>query len=134
MVRIQLPRPYKEDMNLRSTRVCKVHGETTFRQQKVDSDKYRCCKCQTEAVKRRRTKLKALAVEYKGGSCERCGYNRCIQALDFHHRDPTQKDFGIAEAGETRSFEKIKIELDKCLLLCSNCHREEHVRLETIGM
>ncbi|QTO46333.1 hypothetical protein [Burkholderia latens] len=75
-------------------------------------------------------KLKEMAVEYKGGKCERCGYEKCLKALQFHHTDPSKKDFGIAESGHTRSFEKMKIELDKCLLLCANCHCEEHARLD----
>lgn len=110
------------------TKICKIHGETLFRIDKSRSIRYRCKKCNTEAVQKRRKKVKELAVEYKGGSCERCGYNKCIEALDFHHKDPKEKDFGIAQKGETRSFEKIKIELDKCLLLCANCHREEHAK------
>ncbi len=84
------------------------------------------CKNKFHVVKRRR-KLKLLAVEYLGGSCSLCGYNKCASALEFHHRDPSQKDFGIA--GTTKSFESIKIELDKCILVCANCHREVHREL-----
>ena len=69
-------------------------------------------------------KLKEQAIAYLGGKCERCGYNRCNAALDFHHKDPSQKDFGIAAKGHTRSWDAIKKELDKCELVCSNCHRE----------
>lgn len=78
----------------------------------------------TEAVTRRRKKLKQLAVEYKGGKCYICGYNKCIRALHFHHIDPLIKSFGIAARGLTRAWNVIKIELDKCVLLCSNCHME----------
>lgn len=67
---------------------------------------------------------KKLLVEYKGGQCERCGYNKCINALEFHHLDPTQKDFAISS--NSFSFDRMKQEVDKCILLCSNCHREEH--------
>jgi formate-dependent nitrite reductase cytochrome c552 subunit len=49
--------------------------------------------------------------------------------LEFHHRDPTQKDFSLGHAKMT-NFEKVKSELDKCDLLCANCHREEHARLK----
>ena len=69
-----------------------------------------------------KTKLKAI--EYKGGCCQICGYNKSIRALQFHHLDPTQKDFGIS--GGTKSFEKMKPELDKCILVCANCHCEIH--------
>lgn len=78
------------------------------------------------AVARRRRKVKTLAIEYKGGQCTRCGYDRCEAALEFHHRDRTQKDFGLSADGLTRSWERTKKELDKCVLLCSNCHKEEH--------
>lgn len=73
----------------------------------------------------RNKKLKKMCVEYKGNCCEYCGYKKYIGALDFHHKDPTKKDFGIAKCS-TKKFEGIKKELDKCLMLCSNCHREEH--------
>ena len=66
-------------------------------------------------------------VDYKGGKCEICGYNKCLEALEFHHKDPNEKDFSIAN--NFKSMDKMKTEVDKCLLLCANCHREEHVRL-----
>ncbi len=55
-----------------------------------------------------------------------CGYSKCPGALDFHHRDPKKKDFGLAVKGLTRSWEKIQKEIDKCVLVCANCHREIH--------
>jgi len=67
-------------------------------------------------------------VKYKGGKCEKCGYDKCIEALEFHHKDPSQKDFNISS--HSYSSKRMKDEADKCLLLCSNCHREEHVRLK----
>jgi len=78
------------------------------------------------AVKMRRKKLRQMAVEYKGGQCNFCGYSKCPDALDFHHCDPKQKDFGLSARGLTRSWERIKKELDKCVLVCANCHREVH--------
>ena len=78
------------------------------------------------AVARRRKKLREKAVEYKGGKCIFCAYNRCQAALDFHHLDPKQKEFGVSLDGITRSWERIIKELDKCILVCSNCHREIH--------
>ena len=79
-----------------------------------------------KAVQRRREKVRLMAVEYKGSRCQVCGYERCIEALGFHHLDPTQKDFGISHKGYTRSWEKVKEEVEKCILLCANCHREAH--------
>ena len=78
------------------------------------------------AVQLRRNNLKKMAIEYKGGCCQECGYDKAKTALEFHHLDPKKKDFGISSKGHTRSWEKIKEELDKCILLCSNCHREIH--------
>lgn len=76
------------------------------------------------AVAKRRRKVKLMAIEYKGGQCCICGYNRHPSALELHHLDPSQKGFGIGDKGYTRSWEKIKAELDKCVLVCANCHRE----------
>ncbi|MBP9751982.1 MAG: HNH endonuclease [Candidatus Moranbacteria bacterium] len=84
------------------------------------------------AVAKRRKAMRARAVEYKGGRCSRCGYDRCDAALEFHHVDG-QKDFGISQDGLTRSWERIRKEIEKCILICSNCHREEHVRLRSLS-
>ena len=78
---------------------------------------------------------KKKLIEYKGGKCQICGYDRCEQALDFHHIDPSQKDFDISS--NSYSFEKMKIEADKCALLCSNCHREVHagfIKLDKVAL
>lgn len=77
-----------------------------------------------KAVTKRRKKVKQLAVEYKGGLCQICNYSKCIDALEFHHIDPSLKGFGIGAKGYTRSWDKVRNELDKCVLLCANCHRE----------
>ncbi len=80
--------------------------------------------CNSCNVQRRRRKLKIMAIEYKGGKCAICGYNKFAGALDFHHLDSSQKSYGISAKGYTRSFESMKKELDKCILVCANCHRE----------
>jgi transposase len=72
-----------------------------------------------------RQKMKEKAVEYLGGKCIVCGYNKCVWALEFHHRDPNEKDFGISQY-DSLNWDVIRIELDKCDLLCSNCHKEHH--------
>lgn len=88
-------------------------------------------KCKSKHyVQKRRMHLKMLAVEYKGGKCELCGYNKCIDAFDFHHKNSLEKDFGISASGNTKSWNKIQKEIDKCLLLCANCHREAHYILK----
>ena len=80
------------------------------------------------AVHKRRKKIRQMAVEYKGGQYVVCGYSRCIEALEFHHNNSSGKDFSISEKGYTRSWTKVKEELDKCMLLCANCHREVHAQ------
>ena len=76
------------------------------------------------AVAKRRRKIKVLAIAYKGGQCQICGYTKYQGALDFHHLNAAEKDFGVGDKGYTRSWEKVKAELDKCILVCANCHRE----------
>lgn len=91
---------------------------------------YRCTKCRQAGVAKRRKRVKEKLVEYKGGKCEICGYDKCVSALEFHHLDPTKKDFGIGNKGNTMKFNRIKEEADKCMLVCSNCHREIHFALD----
>lgn len=81
------------------------------------------------AVGRRRKKIKLMAIKYKGGACKKCGYSKCVDALEFHHVDELIKEFGIGRNGYCTSWEKLKVELDKCDLLCANCHREEHAKM-----
>ncbi|MDP1706214.1 MAG: hypothetical protein Q8L36_00070 [bacterium] len=76
------------------------------------------------AVAKRRRKIKQLSIEYKGGKCQLCGYSKYQGALDLHHKNPKTKLFGIGDKGYTRSWETVKKELDKCVLVCANCHRE----------
>jgi hypothetical protein len=80
-----------------------------------------------KAVSKRRKRVKEMAVEHKGGRCEICGYSKCLAALELHHRDPSQKSFSLGDRGYTRSWEKIFLEIQKCVLLCANCHREVSV-------
>jgi len=71
-----------------------------------------------------------MAIDHLGGQCSRCGYDRCGEALEFHHPDPSQKDFGISNRGYTRSWKAIREEIEKYVLLCANCHREVHAGLQ----
>jgi len=58
--------------------------------------------------------------------CEKCGYNKCAAALDFHHKDPKDKKTQIGRYAWYHKTEASKKEIEKCILLCGNCHREEH--------
>lgn len=74
----------------------------------------------------RRKRLKGLMIDHKGGKCQFCGYSRYIGALDFHHVDSKKKNFELSMDELYRSWDLIIKEIDKCLLVCSNCHREIH--------
>lgn len=84
----------------------------------------------TEAVESWRKRKKKALVEYKGGKCQCCGYSKCIEALEFHHLNPNIKNFTIS--GKSKSFNSLKSEVDKCILVCSNCHKEIHAGLINI--
>ena len=101
---------------------CPQHGSTTHVLER--SGRVRCLKCRSEAVSRRRRKVKELLVAEAGGHCQLCGYDRCLAALQFHHVDPAQKSFGLGSRGLARSIDKARAEVAKCALLCSNCHAE----------
>lgn len=79
--------------------------------------------------------VKQRAVEYKGGKCINCGFDKFVEGLTFHHVDPRTKKFGISKVTTSFSWSTIKIELDKCVLLCANCHagvHAGHVQLRTL--
>lgn len=74
-----------------------------------------------------RHQLKQKAIEYKGGRCAQCGYEEHMSAFDFHHLNPLKKDYCIGTMiARSYNWEKIKKELDKCIVLCANCHRKLH--------
>ena len=80
-----------------------------------------------EAVKGWRKRTKQRLVLAMGGACAICNYSRCDEALEFHHLDPAQKDFGLGSArGNIKNWNSLVEEVKKCVLLCSNCHREYH--------
>lgn len=81
-----------------------------------------CYACKS---KNTRAKRKLFALNYKGGKCAKCGYNRCHKALVFHHIDPEDKLMQLSWNWD-KSFERVKEELDKCCLLCAICHIELH--------
>lgn len=85
------------------------------------------------AVAKRRKKLRQLAVSSKGGKCQICGYDRYGGALEFHHLDPKAKDFSVSVDGSTRSWQRIKKEIEKCVLVCANCHREVHAGITQLS-
>jgi len=109
-------------------KVAKLKGRSFETVQKYVKQKERTRKMSnSEAVIDWRRRKKIELVEYKGGKCEVCGYNKSVNALQFHHKNPNDKDFTVS--GKSLSFEKLKKEVDKCILVCANCHAEIHEEL-----
>jgi hypothetical protein len=86
-----------------------------------------CRRCATESRVEQIRRNKEKAVEMLGGKCLRCGYNKCLDALCFHHPDPSKKD-DMFKRLRNRKWDYIKQELvrQECVLLCANCHAETH--------
>ncbi len=101
---------------------CRRHGATEFVLE--GRGHYRCKRCRSLAVTRRRRMVKQRLVEEAGGACALCGYWRWIGALHFHHVDPSRKEFQISQRGHSRSLARSRAEIRKCVLLCANCHAE----------
>jgi hypothetical protein len=110
---------------------CKHHGETDFVLEGRDA--YRCKKCRSNSVTKRRQEIKNKLITEFGGKCKICSYDKCIRALEFHHIDPSKKSFALAQTGVTRSYAKALEEAKKCILVCSNCHREIEAGLITVN-
>ncbi len=85
-------------------------------------------KMNTEVIKRWYKKLKKNIIIGFGGKCCVCGYDRCMESFDFHHLDPSKKSFNISSF-KIKNKAQIYEELKKCVMLCSNCHREYHAKM-----
>mgnify|MGYP001571221786 CR=1 FL=1 len=75
-----------------------------------------------ERVKLWQQNRKKLLVNLMGGKCEKCGYNKCLAALGFHHKDPTKKE-------SSRDWQRKNFKIEENRLLCANCHMEEHHKI-----
>ena len=93
---------------------------------------YRCKQCRSDAVARRRRKVKAILVTEAGGCCCICGYDRSMRALHFQHLEPALKRHEINAKGVAVALDKLRAEACKCVLLCSNCHAEVEDRMVSI--
>ena len=91
-----------------------------------------CKYCMNAQVVERQRRYKQQALDYKGGCCQYCGFKEYQGALEFHHIDPTQKDFDMVRFSKNPLNDLGKAELDKCVLLCANHHRMIHVGLITL--
>lgn len=86
-----------------------------------------CKNCRKTYANERRKLIKQQAINYLGGKCFDCGLIDIPEVYDFHHKDPSKKDFTLAKRNN-RSFKAIQKELDKCILLCAICHRKRHAK------
>jgi predicted RNA-binding Zn-ribbon protein involved in translation (DUF1610 family) len=116
----KLKKQFSLDKKIIKNTACKI---CTNKIKENTRNRSRCNSCNTR-IRRYRTKL--AAVKYKGSKCENCGWTGPIAAFEFHHKDDN-KEFGIGSAAN-KSWEVVKKEIDKCELLCSNCHRIEHAK------
>jgi 5-methylcytosine-specific restriction endonuclease McrA len=103
---------------------CKTHGLVAKFVYEVTNRRYKCVKCRSEAVQRRRIRVKDMLLDALGGKCRNCNYDKCSGALDFHHLIPSEKEFAISGKGWTISYARLLKEAEKCIILCANCHRE----------
>lgn len=130
----------EEVIFLEKVRQCEICGQT-FEIIDLGWTRKYCYNCSphedencshSQAVTIKRRAIKKALIQRHGGKCEKCSYDKCLRALEFHHLDPTQKDFGISKT-LTKSIKTLFEETDKCILLCSNCHAEEHQKLYEQG-
>lgn len=106
--------------------VCRGCGTTGEKNFYASTTKRMCKSCwnaRTYGYKKDITKELKLA---RGGACEKCGYNNTLLALQWHHRDPSEKD---PKYTRQMSRERYEAEIKKCDLLCSNCHVEAHIKM-----
>lgn len=108
------------------TFVCNTHGKTKA----YKKGRYLACSaCEKMRQRKHYNKRKAQATEYLGGYCAHCGVDD-ITLLDFHHTSRKDKEYQISAKLKRFSFKRLRKELDKCILLCANCHRKEHAKIE----
>jgi transposase len=118
----EITRTGKAAGRLSITMTCRHHGETEFFLE--GRGYYRCKRCRSEAVSRRRRKLKMTLVAEAGGRCRICGYDKDPRALEFQHLDPLTKRMPLSAAGISYALNTLREEAKKCVLLCANCHAE----------
>lgn len=128
LVKLSLKTKHQQTNRKSKAGVCAKCGDdnsTNFYRYKNGRISSWCKRCHNDYSVARFRRYKSEAVAYKGGKCEICGYDKCLGSLDFHHKDSSEKD-PKWELMRNWKFDKVKDELDKCTLLCKNCHGEVH--------
>jgi len=106
---------------------CKDCRKTYIREHYKNNKDYYKGKA-VERLKEIREWLKDLKI---GLVCQKCGEDH-PSCIEYHHKDPSQKDFQISKAAKLGyGKEKIVEEISKCLVVCSNCHRKIHWETKT---
>ena len=105
---------------------CEKHGESKH---KNTANGKVCMRCNSARVDKLRRFRKRELVRLFGGKCIECNYDKCVEALEFHHRDPSAKKFQLSMTNLTRSWDVVLQEAVKCDLVCSRCHVEIYVGL-----
>ena len=98
---------------------------SNFTEAKLKHKYYKCTSCTTKYKKKRRNELKLKAIEYKGGKCFDCNEVFHPSVYDFHHINTKDRE-KRGDVIRDISWNKMTSELDKCVLLCANCHRIRH--------
>lgn len=110
-------------------KVCKICGKE-FEPIKYGGKRIYCYECSPRGsiasqITSIRHSLKKVGIERLGGKCKHCGEDK-IYLLDFHHRNPSEKEGELSDFSKGYNVEQFFLEIDKCDLLCANCHREFH--------
>ncbi len=127
-VRVLPPRPILDEIMKTCIRCKLSKDESDFYMKDGRRTHSYCKKCVNEQTIERQRALKLSAIEYKGGVCHDCGKRYHPAVYDFHHLNPSDKDFNIGHRKSLKFSQELKDELDKCVLLCSNCHRVRHAK------
>lgn len=116
-------------------KICEICGQEFETVCKGHSRKY-CFDCvpyiekskanRAYSITQQRRAVKRQLLKVKGGKCQKCGYDKCVEALEFHHIDHTEKEFELKCSSGIRPMYEYYKELEKCILVCANCHREIH--------
>jgi len=116
--------------------ICNKHNISAHYLSGIKRPRWKCKLCDRDYQIIFLKNLKKKCLDYKGGKCERCKYDKCVRSMHFHHVDPSLKEFSISDRNPntnkngTKKWDSVKKELDKCILLCSNCHYEVHEELD----
>lgn len=117
-----------KDINYKGTeKTCLICGAKFYPKTAMAHQRTCCYTCMPDGIQLTRGMFLAKIKEAHGGKCIRCGYDKCLKALEFHHIDPNKKDFTISN-DYFKLLDAVE-ESKKCILICSNCHKEFHDNL-----